>query len=131
MKAAAEDKFESGTTNFSSVTGEKHCGEKAKKEKQTTNFRLFQTDDNFKFDENGRKSSKRVENTVGKGEIARYEQFLLFPQCFQKACFPGASKGVIVWEWVNSFPNDKILDWSKLKAFADDKRNVNEKLKLV
>ena len=58
-------------------------------------------DDNFKFDENGRKLSKRVENTVGKGEIARYEQFLLFPQCFQKACFPGASKGVIVWEWVN------------------------------
>ena len=57
-------------------------------------------DDNFKFDENGRKLSKRVENTVGKGEIARHEQFLLFPQCFQKACFPGASKGIIVWEWV-------------------------------
>ena len=57
-------------------------------------------DDNFKFDENGRKSSNRVENTVGKGEIAHYEQFLLFPQCFQKACLPGASKGVIVWEWV-------------------------------
>ena len=43
-------------------------------------------DDNFKFDENGRRFSKQVENTVGKGEIARYEQFLLFPQCFQKAC---------------------------------------------
>ena len=41
-------------------------------------------DDNFKFDENGRKFSERVENTVGKGEIARYEQFLLVPQCFQK-----------------------------------------------
>ena len=41
-------------------------------------------DHNFKFDENGRKFSKRVENTVGKGEIARYEQFLLFSQCFQK-----------------------------------------------
>ena len=41
-----------------------------------------------------------AENTVGKGEIARYEQFLLFPQCFQNACFPGASKGVIVREWV-------------------------------
>ena len=41
-------------------------------------------DDNFEFDENGRKFSKRVENAVGKGEIARYEQFLLFPQCFQK-----------------------------------------------
>ena len=69
---------------------------------QTTNFRPFQTD-NFKFDENGRNLSKRVENTVGKGEIARYEQFLLFPQCFQKACFPGASKGVIVWKWVKTF----------------------------
>ena len=45
-------------------------------------------DDNFKFDENGRTFSKWVENTVGKGEIARYEQFLflLFPQCFQKTC---------------------------------------------
>ena len=43
-------------------------------------------DDNFKFDENGKKISKRVENTVEKGEIARYEQFLLFPQCFQKTC---------------------------------------------
>ena len=43
-------------------------------------------DDNFKMDENGRKFPKRLENTVGKGEIARYEQFLLFPQCFQKTC---------------------------------------------
>ena len=87
--------------------------------------------DNFKFDENGRKLSKWVENTVGKGEIAHYEHFLLFPQCFQKACFPGASKGVIVWEWVNSLQNDKILDWSKLKAFADNKINVAEILKFV
>ena len=57
-------------------------------------------DDNFEFDANCRKFSKSVENTVGKGEIARYEQFLLYPRCFQTACFPGASKGVIVWEWV-------------------------------
>ena len=27
--------------------------------------------------------NKPFENTVGKGEIARYEQFLLFPQCFR------------------------------------------------
>ena len=47
--------------------------------------RLFQND-NFDFDENGRKFSKQEENTVGKGEIAHYEQFLLFPQCFQKTC---------------------------------------------
>ena len=38
---------------------------------------------------------------MGKGEIARDEQFLLSPQFFLKACFPEASKGVIVWEWVN------------------------------
>ena len=43
-------------------------------------------DDNFKFDENCGKFSKWVENTVGKGEIACYEQFLLFPQCFQMTC---------------------------------------------
>ena len=41
-------------------------------------------DDNIKFYENSRKFSETVENAVGKGEIARYEQFLLFPQCFQK-----------------------------------------------
>ena len=55
---------------------------------KTTNFRLFQlrefADYNFKFDENGREFSKRVENTVVNGEISCYEQFLLFPQCFQK-----------------------------------------------
>ena len=28
--------------------------------------------------------SERVENTLGKPEIAHYEQFLLFPQCFQE-----------------------------------------------
>ena len=43
-------------------------------------------DDNFKFERNGRKFSKWIENTVEKGEIARYEQFLLFSQCFQKTC---------------------------------------------
>ena len=32
---------------------------------------------------------------------------------------------------LNSLPNDQILDWSRLKTFADDKINLNEKLKLV
>ena len=39
-----------------------------------------------------------VENTVGKEEIARYEQSLLFPQCFQKLSFVDALKWVSV-EW--------------------------------
>ena len=46
-------------------------------------------DDNFKFDENGREFSKWLDNTVGKGEIAHYEQYLLFPQCFQMTCTSG------------------------------------------
>ena len=52
-------------------------------------FRLFQTERvrkrQFQF-EDGKKFSRKVENAAGKGEIARYKQFLLFPQCFQKIC---------------------------------------------
>ena len=33
-----------------------------------------------------------VENIVGKGEIARFEQFLLFPQCFQTLSIFDVSK---------------------------------------
>ena len=43
------------------------------------NWESFQTTI-LNFDETGKKLSKRVENTVGKGEIAHYEQCLLFPQ---------------------------------------------------
>ena len=56
-------------------------------DKDSSKLKEF-ADDNFK---NGTEISKWVKNTVGKGEIAHYEQFLLFPQCFQKACFPGVS----------------------------------------
>ena len=81
---------------------------------------------------------------MGKGEIARYEQFLLFPQCFQKSCTADMLKPGLAWEsidaspwskssydhksikpilsgnWQNSLPNNKILGLSKLKAFADN-----------
>ena len=43
-------------------------------------------DNSIKICEYGRKFSKRLENTVGKEEIAHYEQFLLFPQYFQHTC---------------------------------------------
>ena len=57
---------------------------------QTTNFRLFHTErvgrrqisNWMKMAE----SSKTGRKHCGKGEIACYEQFLLFPQCFQKTC---------------------------------------------
>ena len=34
---------------------------------------------------------------------------------------------------INLLPNDKIMEWSKMKAFADNKMNVDltEKLKFV
>ena len=56
---------------------------------QTTNFKPFQTEKSFETTisnlmKMARQFCKRVENTVGKGEIACWEQFLLFPQCFQK-----------------------------------------------
>ena len=38
-----------------------------------------------------------VENIMGKGENAGDQHFLLFPQCFQKASFPGSLKVKIVW----------------------------------
>ena len=48
---------------------------------------------------------------------------------------------IIFWLWsfkfslnycpFNSLPNDKILDWSKLKGFLDNKINVTEKLKFA
>ena len=54
------------------------------------------------------KSSKKVENTVGKGEIAHYEQFLLFPLCFQKSFTVDTWKPGLVCERVNK-PEGKCL----------------------
>ena len=57
-----------------------------------------------------------VENIVGKGENAGYQHFLLFPQCFQKACLEGRQKvslcgnGLIA---LNKIQNLLILPLSK------------------
>ena len=76
----------------------------------------------------------RVENIVGKGENAG------FLQCFQRALFLHCLKGTLpriiksrecVEKKVDSLHNDKIQDWSKLKAPADNKINANEKSKFV
>ena len=49
-------------------------------------------DNNFRFDENGRKFFIWVENAAGKGEIARFERFPLFPSSFHKICTPDMLK---------------------------------------
>ena len=64
---------------------------------------------------------ERLESIVVKGENAGLQHFLLFPQCFYKASSRRLLKVVIVWYRVKSVPRDKILDQSKLKAFAEDK----------
>ena len=38
---------------------------------------------------------------MGKGEIARYEQFLLFPQYFLETCTADTYKQGLLWEKVN------------------------------
>ena len=54
-------------------------------------------DENFKFDENGRKLSKWVKKTLWEKEkLLATTNF-----SFSLSVFKGASKGVIVWEWVN------------------------------
>ena len=45
-------------------------------------------------------SSKRLQNTVGKGEIAHYELFLILPQCFHNIFTTNMSKQGLVWERV-------------------------------
>ena len=49
-------------------------------------------DDKFGVAEKIRCVFERVENTVGIGQNAGYQYFLLFQQCFQKASYPGSLK---------------------------------------
>ena len=49
----------------------------------SSNLKKF-AEDIFKFSENCRKFSKRIENSVGKGETAHYQQFLHFLKCFKR-----------------------------------------------
>ena len=56
------------------------------------------------------------ENIVGKGEIARYDQFLLFLQCFQNQSVVDVLKRVFIELRVNSsFCNKHVLRKSFLK----------------
>ena len=59
--------------------------------------------DHLKFDENGRKFSKPVENSIGIGEIARYKQFLLSHSVFKRLVLQTRvlqKTSGIVWERV-------------------------------
>ena len=102
---------------------------------------------------------KYFENIVGKGEIARDEQFLLFPQCFLpilrtfchflkfgncRLTILSVEKFFVLWETFkvpvllnchmqgfNPLPNDSVLALSKLKAFVEDRLSITRNIKLI
>ena len=47
--------------------------------------------------------------TLGKGENADYQHFLLYPQCFPKPSLLWLLKVGIAWERVNKEPSQNIL----------------------
>ena len=55
-------------------------------------------DDKINVTEKLKFDLERVENIVGKGENAGNQDFLLFPQCFQRASYTGLLKVGIVWK---------------------------------
>ena len=73
----------------------------------------------------------RVENIGENAGLLQCFQRVLFLLCFQRVLYPGSSEVGIVSEGVNSLLNDKIQDWSKLKAPADNKIKATEKSKFV
>ena len=60
----------------------------------------------------GKQLSDRVENIVGKEEIALYKQFLLFPQCFQK-CLLLMCQNEYLWSNGISLEESKICRLGK------------------
>ena len=83
-----------------------HCAKVCLTHYQTTKFRLFQTERVCRRQLQIWQKWQKVIQTGRK-------------QCFQKACFPGASKGVIVWEWVNSSPHDPTFNSLPKNKFKD------------
>ena len=79
----------------------------------------------------GRKHCEKRRNCL----LQAISPFLtMFPKAIYLMCvkmWHCVIMGLFISVRVNSLPNDKILDWSKLKAFADNKINVTEKLKFV
>ena len=56
-------------------------------------------DNNFKFAKNGRKFLRRVENTVGKGEMACYEKYLEFGQVQIFSCSTELKNDTWIHNW--------------------------------
>ena len=65
-------------------------------------FGLFLNADNsFNFDRNSRKLSRRVNNTMEKGEINSNEKFLLFSHCCQENVTANMRTHRVLWDMLN------------------------------
>ena len=71
-----------------------------------------------------------MENTVGKGENAHYEQFFLFPQCFQKTCTADTQKPGLIWERVKK-KKLNALKFSPVKTIIITKKNLRVLLSFI
>ena len=56
----------------------------------------------------------RAENTVGKGENADYQHFLLCPQCFPKPTFLGSLKLELCGKVLSKLKENKFFVHSKV-----------------
>ena len=63
--------------------------------------------------------------------VREYDKNLKFKQFMNRNTIRRYSTRVSIESVVNPLTNNKIVDWSKLKAFADDKFNAIKKLKFV
>ena len=85
------------------------CGKELTRQQILGSSKLKEfADDNLKFEENGRKLFKPTENTVGKGEIARYEQFSFSHRVFKRHVSQGRQKVSLC---VNGLNSTRIKKW--------------------
>ena len=82
-------------------------------------------DDNIDVTQTWKFDLGTVMNIAGEGEIAGYQHFFVFSQCFQKHSFSGSAKEP---RGFNPLPNDEIWALTKLKDLADDKFTVAKML---
>ena len=55
---------------------------------------------------------------MGKGEIAHYEQFLLFPQCFQRLVLQTRQKQGLFGKGLSRFPyTASVISWQQFTLF--------------
>ena len=97
---------------------------------QMTNFRLFQTEGvcrrQFQIWQKWQKVILMGRKRCGKRRNCSLWAISPLPTVFSKGLFPRASKGVIVWEWVNPFPHNdtfgRPLEASLLKILWEKEK---------